>query len=194
MDYSKKKLFYGAFIFIFFIIFFGAVTTFVQYNKTEFSSIDIFLVGINFIFQRVLIDPSLTAIQLVYETFLFGSDKLYFRYSRLGFLFGQNYVGTETDNSLFVAPVGFIADTWRNVGSFGLGIVGIILGYIVFYADSRIKNMETLNAFVVVYLFIATIMFLVYGVLFSMGAFSQLIFLLLVLKSKKYNNSKISLQ
>lgn len=156
----------------------ATITTYLQYNITSFDS-SIFLPTIkDFFLHRVLLVPSIAAIQLSFEYFPDSSDLLYLKYSRLGALLGFDYIGTEQDLSIYVTPVGYIGDSWRNFGLWGVFFVSGFLGAFSVWIDNKIYLLSWLPSLIISFLFFALILFLVFGVFFSQGALIQIIFLI----------------
>jgi hypothetical protein len=160
---------------------FASVLTYLQYNKTEFSYDQILFSAIQFIFQRVFLDPSFTAISLGFDLFPAGGEFLNFRFSRIGVLFGSDYIGTESSDSVFVAPVGAVADAWRNYSYLGVVFTAFINSLIAIRVDHFIKRRASLPfSLSISFVYFSFVFFQVFGVFYSMGAFFQIFFLLIL--------------
>lgn len=190
---SKFKFIFTSVLSIFLIGIIAAVTTYIQYNILEFNLEIILSTMQDFFLHRVLLVPSIAAIQLSFENFPIGADFLYLKYSRLGALFGADYVGTEQDLSLYVTPVGFIGDVWRNLGFIGIFFVSIFLGFFSAWLDKKTINSYWQVSLAISFLYFAFILFLIFGVFFSQGSFMQIIFLVFVSsylgKNKRKSNA-----
>ncbi len=163
------------------IVFIAGLTTYIQYNITEFSFISIFEMGIGFFLHRTVVVPSIASIQLSFHWFPFGSEKLNLEFSRLGALFGRDYVSIRTDDiSIFVSPVGFIADIWRNLGVVGCVIVALFLGYYFALLDYLIEKLDPLSKIAASFTSVSLCFYFIFGVFFSQGVFAQLFFLVFV--------------
>lgn len=153
----------------------AGLTTFLQYNIRSFSFSDIVETGQNFLLHRTLIVPSIASIELSFVQFPEGSDKLMLRFSRLTALFGGEYVGTEDLNSMFVTPVGAIADVWRNFGMPGIISAGIGLGVYFNQLDRMMRNLNPVACIVHSFNALSLAFYFVFGVLFSQGILFQML-------------------
>jgi len=157
----------------------ASIVTYLQYNVTLFSFDQIILSAFQFFLQRVFLDPSFTAISLGFDLFPPDGEFLNFRFSRIGVLFGAEYVGTESSDSIFVAPVGAIADAWRNYSYAGVSLTAILNALIAIRVDRYIKHRSTLPfSLSISFVYFSFALFQVFGVFYSMGAFFQIFFLL----------------
>jgi hypothetical protein len=153
----------------------AGLTTFLQYNIRTFSFSDIVETGQNFLLHRTLIVPSIASIELSFVQFPEGSDKLMLRFSRLTALVGGDYVGTEDINSLFVTPVGAIADVWRNFGMPGIVISGAALAGYFNQLDRMMRNLNPVACIVHSFNALSLAFYFVFGVLFSQGILFQML-------------------
>lgn len=187
---GNKSLIKLGIISIFLIIFFGGLVTFLQYNISEFSLTDIFLTGFNFFWHRMILVPSIASIELSYNLFPYGSEKLLLQYSRLGALFGQKYIAIGGADALYVTPCGFIADIWRNFGWVGVSTISIFLGFYFAVLDNLVRTSDPFTRIAVSFSIVSLCFFLIFGVFFSQGVFFHLFFTLLIVnilrKEKKY--------
>jgi hypothetical protein len=153
----------------------GGLITNLQYNILEFSFIDMVFMGFDFILHRFLLVPSIAPIELSFSMFPINSEKLWLEYSRLKGLIGADVVGTSDYESIYVAPVGAVGDIWRNFGSFGVGVFGLILGMALKLVD--LDGDKTPFPVVVVQYFLvfALAFYYVMGVFFSQGALFALV-------------------
>ena len=159
----------------------GGLVTFLQYNIMDFSLVDILGTGVNFILHRIILVPSIASIELSFSIFPFEADKLFMQYSRLGALLGFDYIGTSEDLSIYVTPVGAIADIWRNFGLIGCIVVGFILGIYFSWVDYFIRRADPLVQVAGSFTAISLSFYFIFGVFFSQGVFFQLFFLMSVL-------------
>lgn len=153
----------------------AGLTTFLQYNIRSFSLSDIVETGQNFLLHRTLIVPSIASIELSFVQFPEGSEKLMLRFSRLTALFGGEYVGTEDINSMFVTPVGAIADVWRNFGSTGIVMSGVGLAIYFNQLDRMMRNLNPVACIVHSFNALSLAFYFVFGVLFSQGILFQML-------------------
>jgi hypothetical protein len=153
----------------------AGVTTFLQYNIRSFSIADIFETGQNFLLHRTILVPSIASIELSFVQFPADSDKLFLKFSRLGALFGGNYVGTEDENSIFVTPVGAIADVWRNFGYVGVAASSAALALYFRRLDRMMENANPIACIVHSFNAISLAFYLIFGTLFSQGVLFQMI-------------------
>lgn len=160
------------------VVMLGGVTTFIQHNIQDFALDDVVLTGLNFISNRAVMAPNFVPIELSYGLFDFSSDKLNLEHARLLSLFTGNYVGTREDASLYVGPVGAIADIWRNLGVFGIILFGFAIGIFFAYLDVAVRALEPVACAAVTFTVISLTFYFYYGTFFSQGVFLQIFFLL----------------
>ena len=118
------------------------------------------------------------------------------RYSRLIALFTGNYIGALLDVSLYITPVGVVADVWRNMGYLGIIIVGIFFGVYFHTIDRLIKLTDPITKVATSFTVISLVFYFFYGTFFSQGLFLQLIFIYFVLKysmrdGKRYHSIQV---
>jgi hypothetical protein len=159
----------------------GGLVTFLQYNISNFSIIDVIGTGLNFIWHRTILVPSIASIELSFSLFPFGADKLLMQYSRLGALLGFDYIGSTTDLSVYVTPVGAIADIWRNFGIVGCIAVGFILGIYFSWADYFVRRADPLVQVAGSFTAISLSFYFIFGLFFSQGVFFQMVFFMGIL-------------
>ena len=165
----------------------ASVMTYFQYNILNFNLLTIVNSAQHFIMHRVLMVPTYAALELSYIRFPIDDLFLNFQYTRLGALFGLEYIGTEGARSVYVAPVGYLADSWRNYGYIAVAFTSFLLGLLASFIDRHNKKLNIYLLTAVSFLFIAFILFLVFGVFYSQGSFIQMIFIcfiILVLNKK----------
>ena len=124
------------------VVVLGGVMTFIQYNLQGFGFGDAVTTGLDFITNRAVMAPNFVPIELSYGLFDSGSQKLNLQYSRLLALFTGNYVGTLQETSIYVGPVGAIADIWRNLGWLGIMFIGFALGVFFAMLDSAVRALD----------------------------------------------------
>lgn len=174
---SKKKLFFGIFISIFAISVMASIMTYYQYNIVDFDLSTIIGSAKDFIAHRVLLVPTYAALELSYVRFPIEEPFLNFKFTRLGALFGLDYIGTENDNSVYVTPVGYLADSWRNFGYIAIIFTSFVLGSFAAFIDNRYKYSSFYLSIAISFLFFSFILFLVFGVFYSQGGIMQIIFI-----------------
>lgn len=164
-------------VFIFLIIILGGLMTYVQHNIIDFKLSDVLESGFNFLWHRVWAAPSIVGIELSTSLFPYDSEKLYMQYSRLGVLFGSERVGSQSSASIYVGPVSFIGDIWRNLGLLGVSLVSFFLGFLFSFLDFVARRVNILYSASLGILCITFVFYLTHGVFFSMGVFFQMIFI-----------------
>jgi hypothetical protein len=164
------------------IFFIGGILTFIQYNISDFEFSDVVVVGKDFIVNRVILAPNFVPIELSYGLFDRDSDKLFLEHSRLLAIFTGKYVGTVADNSLYVGPVGAIADIWRNLGFLGVAFFGCALGYYFRILDRKIQVADPITQVAISFTVMTLVFYLFYGTFFSQGVFLQIIFIYCILR------------
>lgn len=149
--------------------FFGSILSFYQHNITSFNVEDIVSAFSGFLFGRVLGAPSMVGAELSTALFPIGSEFLWLKYSRIGVVFGAQRIGSQAAESIYVGPVSFIGDIWRNSGFYGVIMISLFLGVYLAYLDVRASN--PLSRFILGVLLIALVFYLTHGVFFSAGVF-----------------------
>lgn len=179
---SLKKLFSISLILICAIILLGGTMTFIQYNIQGFDLEDVIFTGLDFISNRAIMAPNFVPIELSYGLFDFSSEKLFLRFSRLTALFTGSYVGTLQENSIYVGPVGAIADIWRNLGIFGIVLIGFVIGLYFAHLDRATKTLDPAARAAATFTVISLVFYFYYGTFFSQGVFLQIFFLLAIMR------------
>lgn len=186
----KFVLFMGTFFFIF-LSFVGGYVTFLQYNNTYFTFDELINQSQNIILKRAVLDPVVSSYALSFDIFREGSEKLMFEHSRLFSIFTGNYVGTSGAYSIFVAPAGIVGDAWRNAGYVGVGMTALFISIVFYYFEIKFSEasyrLQIPGSFLVLFLS----MYLVYGGLFSLGPFSIITVIIILLKYDKRKFSGI---
>ena len=167
---SKIRRISYLFITLISVIFIAGVVTNLQYNITQFSVFDAVGMGWNFLHNRMLFVPNVVPIHDAFSIIPTTADPLYLRFSRLGALFGASAVGTETNLSVFVSPVGYVGDVYRNFHYFGLVVFSVFTGILFFWLDNKFKQLGALQVVFLFFSLLALIFYWIMGVVFSMGA------------------------
>lgn len=168
----------------------AGLTTFLQYNISSFTLADVLETGQKFLLHRTLIVPSIASIELSFVPFPEHAPKLYLQFSRLTALFGGTYVGTEDVNSIYVTPVGAIADAWRNFGYLGVCLSAVFLGAYAALLDRFIKKVNPISRIVHSFNALSLAFYFIFGVLFSQGIVFQMLLGASLLFYEASKNSK----
>ncbi|WP_411889667.1 O-antigen polymerase [Yoonia sp. SDW83-1] len=179
---SIKKLFSISFILCCAIILLGGTMTYIQYNIQGFGLGDVIFTGFDFISNRAIMAPNFVPIELSYGLFDFSSEKLFLRFSRLTALITGSYVGTLQENSIYVGPVGAIADIWRNLGIVGIVLIGFILGLYFAHLDRATKTLDPAARAAATFTVISLVFYFYYGTFFSQGVFLQIFVLMAIMR------------
>lgn len=174
---------FGSFVFLS-IVLLGGVTTFIQYNLSGFSMVDVITTGLDFFIHRTVVVPSIASIELSFHLFPFDSEKLLLAYSRLTALVGGDYVGSQEDLSIYVTPVGAIADIWRNFGIFGVVLVAIFLGWYFRCLDDFVRKSSPVMWIVGGFNVLSLCFYYTFGVFFSQGVVFQMILIYWLLRKE----------
>ncbi len=153
----------------------AGLTTFLQYNIRAFSVADVLETGQNFLLHRTILVPSIASIELSFVQFPAEADKLLLRFSRLTALVGGTYVGTEDANSIFVTPVGAIADVWRNFGYPGIAVSAIAISAYFRRLDQLMRRVGPVACIVHSFNALSLAFYFVFGTLFSQGVLFQML-------------------
>lgn len=185
---SKLKFILGGIISLLSIVILASILTYVQYNILDFSFSQIFESAINFLWHRTILVPSIASIELSYFNFPLNSEKLYLAFSRLGAIFGKEYVAIGSSNSIYVTPVGFIADIWRNLGIIGIIFFSVFFGFLFSRLDYIQRNLSPIMQIPYSFSALSFCFFLIFGVFFSQGVFVHILMMFIVgviLKNEK---------
>lgn len=163
----------------------GSVITMLQHNLLEFTYWEIweqaFLVAKN----RIWLDPLRMACRASFDLFNGWDNYLLLKYARVASLITGEYVGTFSENSIYVAPVGIVADIWRNFGYIGTIIVPTMLGGCLLQIGNRMRRSHPVMINVSLFISLEFAFYVNYGNLFSYGAI-LLLFLLLASTSQLF--------
>tara|TARA_B110000211_G_C13800816_1_gene430459 strand:+ start:26 stop:682 length:657 start_codon:yes stop_codon:yes gene_type:complete len=162
------------------IIALGGSMTYLQYNVLDVGFQQVISSGFYFFWHRVFAAPTIASIELSFITVPAFEDFLYLKYSRLASLFGGVYIGTNSDTSIFVTPVGFVGDIWRNFGYLGIFFVSFVLGVIFQFLDKNSMKLSTPMAIAFNFTILTLAFYLTNGVMFSQGVIIQLVFVIFV--------------
>lgn len=171
----------------------GGLTTLLQYNITNFNSIELFSQSKMILIKRIVLDPSITSYKYCFELFSENSDKLYFRYSRLFAMISGRYIPSYGAYSIYVAPVGIVGDSWRNLGYTGIVLSGLFISAIFSYFDIAFRSLEYFIQIPTSILALILALYLLFGGLFSMGPFAIIIvitFICIYFKKHTYYYAK----
>jgi oligosaccharide repeat unit polymerase len=164
------------------IIVVAGITTFLQYNVLGFDVWLVLTTGIAFLLHRTILVPSIASIELGFTLFPADSEKLLLAYSRLRALFGSPYIGSQEQLSIYVTPVGAIADVWRNFGLLGVVVVPLILGWFLQRCDVMTRRAAPLVWIVSSFNMFSLALYLVFGVMFSQGVLAHMVVTYIFLK------------
>lgn len=154
--------------------------TYLQYNVLDVGFQQVISSGFYFFWHRVFTAPTIASIELSFITVPAFEDFLYLKYSRFSSLFGGVYIGTNSDTSIFVTPVGFVGDIWRNFGYWGIFCVSFILGVIFQFLDKNSMKLSTPMAIAFNFTILTLAFYLTNGVMFSQGVIIQIVFVIFV--------------
>ncbi len=168
------KWLYKLLLWFFVLLVVGGITTQVQYNES--IPIDLvlnqgFLVLINTLF----FDPALMSLTYSYAVIDGNTDPLLLEFSRISTLWGNPYVGTFSNNAIYVTPVSIVGDIWRNFGHIGILIFSFLLSYLLLLLSVRQSNSSALLKFPMLFMSIVFSVYIIKGTLFSIGPISLLI-------------------
>ena len=165
---------------VFLLAFVGGLVTKLQYNILDFDVFDVLVTGFDFIVSRTLLVPSIIPINLSFAMFDGWGDNLQLSGSRLFGIFSGNVIGTAQDNSLLVAPVGFVGDIWRNFGVLGILLSPAFFVLLFRWLDKRHRRSTPAKKILGSYLVVGLVFYWIMGVVFSAGAFLVLITVLFI--------------
>ena len=179
-----KRLFVFSVLLLSVISVAGIVTN-LQYNRVNFGAPEILGMGWNFFHNRMLFVPNVVPIHDAFSLEFLRSDPLYLKYSRLRALFWGSAIGTSSNLSIFVSPVGYIGDIYRNFNYFGLVLFGAFNAIFIHWLDMKFEKCGPLQNIFIFFGLVALVFYWIMGVVFSMGAiFALMIVYLLANKYK----------
>jgi hypothetical protein len=91
-------------------------------------------------------------------------------------LFGRDLIGSRTELSFFVTPVGAIADIWRNFGWSGVILVALGLGWFIKKIDNFTYRSFRIFWVVSTFNIFSLCFYFIFGLFFSQGVFFQILF------------------
>lgn len=186
----KAYVFFGLISFLG-VIFLASFLTYIQYNILDFSFAQIVETAFNFIWHRTILVPSIASVELSYFNFPFNSEKLFFAFSRLGAIFGNDYIAIGDENSIYVTPVGFIADIWRNIGLIGVILFSFVFAILFNHLNYLQSKMSPLLRIPYSFTVLSFCFFLIFGVFFSQGIFVHIFLMYIV--SFIFRNEKLKI-
>lgn len=169
-DNKIKQVVYLIIYIIVMLVTAGIVTN-LQYNITNFTLSGVLTTGMDFLVNRAWFVPNVVPINLTFSDYSLYSSPLFLEYSRLWGIFGIEVVGTAEQNSIYVSPVGYIGDIWRNFSWLGLIISGVAFALLFRHLDKIIFRLSLVGALIYVFLILAMVFYWIMGVVFSQGAF-----------------------
>lgn len=173
------------FILLFSLSFTLAILTFLQYNIFEFDLGSIQDLSKSIILKRIVLDPSLAAYKYSFEIIRENNDFLYLKYSRLFSFITGNYVNSQSDISVYVAPVGIVGDLWRNFGFPGVFVFAIIISFGINYINKKIEYASYYKGHLVNLILVMFTITLIFGGLFSLQPIFLYFLILFILQLKK---------
>lgn len=186
-EVSTYRKTFSLFVFITAVGLMGSVVTLLQYNMLDFDLASVYQSFFSILLDRIVLDPVRMG-----ELYSFGDSSLlgnplYLKYSRLGALFGSQYVGTESEYSMYVAPVGLVGDVWRNFGMPGAVYVGLAHGMVFKYLSRLLRMSDLIISLPIYFLFIILILYMFYSGLFSQGPFALLLVIFIMARLSRRN-------
>lgn len=159
----------------------ASLLTYLQHNQLDVGVAKILTSAFDFFVHRILLVPTSAATEI---GIAYAEIHGYFglAYSRLSWLFGAEYIGFDQQDSNFVAPVGVVADLYRNFGYSGVFFGGFILGWFVRWYSKNGKKLSQIrsnekSSFIKGFMILNLSTYLIFGNLFTVGVFAMIIFL-----------------
>ena len=149
----------------------GGSATYLQYNLG--SDIEGFFSileqGMVVLINRVFFDPAIMSLTYSFNEISGDQDFLALSFSRISVLWGNTYTGSFTDNSIYIAPVSVIGDTWRNFGHIGIFFVGFLLSFILLLLSKLQDKSYLFTRIPLMFLSVIFSFYIIVGNLFSIG-------------------------
>lgn len=156
----------------------GSVVTMLQHNLTDFDFALIMEQASAVAVNRIWLDPLYMSCRDSFNLFDGWNNCLLLKYSRITSLFTGEYVGSYSDNSQYITPVGVVGDVWRNLGYIGMVIVPISLALCLIYIGTKMNNSRPVFAYLILFVSVEFSFYINYGNMFTYGAALLLIFIL----------------
>ena len=162
------------------LILLGGLVTNLQYNVTEFTFYELLLQGLSFLISRLFFDPAVMSLTASFTLVDGINEPLNLEFARISTLWGGNYVGSFDTNSIYVAPVSFIGDIWRNFGINSFIFFGFIISMFLLYITYLTNRAILFFRFPILFLSLIWSFYIVAGTLFSIGVFAILFLMILL--------------
>jgi len=172
----------------------GGLVTQLQYNQTDFSFTLVIMQGFAVIINRLFFDPSVMSLIYSFAEVDGINDPLHLKFSRIGVLWGQEYIGTMNDNSKYVNPVSIIGDIWRNFGISLMLFFGSVISCIFLVITYLANRSIVLFRLPIVFLTVIWSFYVVVGTLFSIGVFAILLIIFIMSSLSFMRNPEVNLK
>lgn len=170
----------------------GAIFSFLQHNVLDFNFQDLKNTLYGILVNRIILSPVNMSQLWVFDNAGQFINPLLLEYARISVLWGGEYLGSHASTSYLIAPVGVMADIYRNLGTVGIIPAGFVIGVLFLIVERNLQTVPDLLKIPLNFLALILAMYIHYGNIFSLGPFAIFMALLLaplvisiMLKSKK---------
>jgi len=169
----------------------GGVATQLQYNETELPFDLIFSQGVAVLINGLFFDPALMSLTHSFLVVDGNTNPLLLAYSRISVLWGNSYVGTFSEFSMFVTPVSIVGDIWRNFGMTGIFFFSFIFSYMLLFISKFQAKTIIFFKFPIFFLSVIFSFYAVKGTIFSLGPIFILLMIFILCLLGTYDERKI---
>ena len=177
---SYKRLFFYGLILISILLLLGGLVTNLQYNVTDFTFSELISQGSAFLISRLFFDPAVMSLTSSFTLVDGVNEPLNLQFARISTLWGGDYVGSFDANAIYVAPVSFIGDIWRNFGINSFIFFGFLISITFLYITYLTNRSIILFRFPVLFLSLIWSFYVIAGTLFSIGVFGILLIMIVL--------------
>ncbi|MEP2944107.1 MAG: hypothetical protein ABJL18_11005 [Hyphomicrobiales bacterium] len=156
----------------------GAIFSFLQHNVLDFNFQDLKDTLYGILINRIILSPVNMSQLWVFDNAGQFINPLLLEYARLSVLWGGEYLGSHESTSYLIAPVGVMADIYRNLGATGIIPAGFVIGFLFLLVERNLQTVPDLLKIPLNFLALILAMYIHYGNIFSLGPFAILMTLL----------------
>ena len=118
----------------------GAIFSFLQHNVLDFNFQDLKNTLYGILVNRIILSPVNMSQLWVFDNAGQFINPLLLEYARISVLWGGEYLGSHESTSYLIAPVGVMADIYRNFGTVGIIPAGFFIGVLFLIVE---RNLQT---------------------------------------------------
>ena len=182
---SSKIIFW-----LFLLLVVGGAATQLQYNETELPIGFVIEQGFAVLVNRLFFDPALMSLTHSFIIVDGNTNPLLLAYARISALWGNTYIGSFSEFSIFVTPVSVVGDLWRNFGMIGVSFFSFFFSFILLAISNLQIRSSIFFKFPIFFLSVIFSFYVVIGTIFSLGAIFILLVIYLICILSTYDEGK----